>query len=86
QKNCIRFGLIPLFTKKNLEVRPRRAARILRAGCVAAHTWKGEANCFQWGLLTIRGQKIQNRSRNCGFVTGSKEDKARCYRQALSFL
>ena len=84
RKNCYNFGIIPLFTKDQLKVRPRRAARILKRACTAALTWSGEADCFQWGLLAIKGDRIFNRIRNCNFLFNStKQQKAQCYRNAL---
>lgn len=84
RKNCYNFGIIPLFKKERLNVRPRRAARILKSACMSAITWEGEADCFQWGLLTIRGPKITKRVQSCNFLFNStKQQKAKCYRNAL---
>lgn len=81
QAQCLRFGILKFFTEDRFKVRPRRAFTILREGCVASATWKGEANCFDWGTLAIKG-RVFERTKHCRSLRESQA-KSYCYRDAI---
>lgn len=81
QAQCLRFGIIRFFTNDRMKVVPRRAFRIIQEACMASVTWKGEATCFDWGTLAIKGP-VFTRTQHCRQFSEAQA-KSYCYRDAI---